>query len=112
MTSSTQKVWKNSVILRNSSGRFLHGLPLKLQTERRKQVRARVAACRERKKQQNSNNDATPESPAFKSTQALGRAVSRASRALGPALPHTPKRKRTVVQRLSQRLSAMWYLTG
>jgi hypothetical protein len=24
MTSSTQKVWKNSVILRNSSGRFLH----------------------------------------------------------------------------------------
>jgi hypothetical protein len=29
MTSSTQKVWGSSVILRNSSGRFLHGLPLK-----------------------------------------------------------------------------------
>jgi hypothetical protein len=29
MTSSTQKVWRISVILRNSSGRFLHGLPLK-----------------------------------------------------------------------------------
>jgi hypothetical protein len=28
MTSSTQKVWRNSVIFRNSSGRFLHGLPL------------------------------------------------------------------------------------
>jgi hypothetical protein len=30
MTSSTQKVWRKSVILRNSSDRFLHGLPLKL----------------------------------------------------------------------------------
>ena len=40
---------------------------------------------------------------ALKSAQALGRAVSRANRALGKALPHTPKRKRAVVQRLSQR---------
>jgi hypothetical protein len=34
MTSSTQKVWRNSVILRNSSGRFLHGLPLKHPTQK------------------------------------------------------------------------------
>ncbi len=55
------------------------------------------------KKQQNLNNDPSPGSPAFKSAQALGRAVSRANRALGTALPHTLKRKRAVVQRLSQR---------
>ena len=75
----------------------------KLQAERRKQVWARVAACQARKKQQNPNNDPTPGSPAFKSEQALGRAVSRANPALGTALPQTLKRKRAVVQRLSQR---------
>ncbi|XP_046853134.1 uncharacterized protein LOC124446328 [Xenia sp. Carnegie-2017] len=80
------------------------GEKTKLQAERRKHVRARVAACRARKKQPKSNYVSLPTSPASKSALALGRAVSRANRAITPALPHTTKRKRAVVQKLSQKL--------
>ena len=69
----------------------------KLQADRKKQIRERVAACRARKKQGNSNNDQIPSSTAFKSAQAFGTAVSRANRALTPASSNTTKRKRAVV---------------
>lgn len=57
------------------------------QAERRKQTRERVAKHRALKKPINE----VPTSPAYKSAQALGRAVSRARRALTPALLSTPK---------------------
>ena len=64
-----------------------------IQAERRKKIRERVAKHRSLK---NTNVTNTSASPPYKSVQALGRAVAKAKRALSPALPTTPKRKRAV----------------
>jgi hypothetical protein len=72
------------------------GEQAKIQAVRRKQIRERVAKHRAAK----NLNVNTPTSPAFKTTQALGRAVSKAKRALIPSLPTTPKRKQAVWQSL------------
>ena len=70
-----------------------------LQEKLRRETRARVSKHRASKKARNGV-PASPHTPPFKSAQSLGRAVSRARRALSPALPSTPKRKHAVWQKL------------
>ena len=70
----------------------------KIQGLRRKQIRERVAKHRASK---NTSVTSNPTSALYKSAQALGRAVAKAKRALHPALPSTPKRKRAVWNSLS-----------
>ena len=70
----------------------------RLEAKRRRQTREHVAKHRASKKQKNEVPK-SPQTPPFKSAQALGRAVSRARRALSPFLPSTPKRKHAVWQK-------------
>ena len=70
---------------------------------RRKQTRERVAKHRaSRKEQWEEQRQQRP--AAFKSAQAMGKAMTRAKRALELSLPRTPKRKKVVCQRLFRTL--------
>ena len=71
--------------------------------DRRKQTRECVAKHRaSRKEQWEEQRQQRPD--AFKSAQAMGKAMTRAKRALESSLPRTPKRKKVVCQRLFRTL--------
>ena len=74
----------------------------KLQDEQRKKTRERVAKHRALKKQSSTTTAASPESPVYKSAQALGRAVARAK----CSLPQSPRRLHAVCQKLTEGVKA------
>ena len=69
----------------------------KLQEEQRKNTRERVAKHRALKKQSSTTTASSPESPVYKSAQALERVVARAKR----SLPQSPRRLHAVCQKLT-----------
>jgi len=71
-----------------------------LQRERREQTRRRVAKCRMLKQQRASQI----KSPRFSSAKALGKALSRARRAMESGLPKSPRRRQVVCRELFHRL--------
>ena len=68
----------------------------RLKADRREAQRKRTAKCRNLKVEKSVIHD----SASFKSTSAFSKALSRARKALEPALPKTPKRKSAVFRRL------------
>lgn len=84
--------------------RKMHGyIRRKIVEERRKQTRERVAKHRASRKEQ-WEEQRQQRSEAFKRAQALGKAMTRAKRALEPSLPRTPKRKKAICHRLFRTL--------
>jgi len=71
-----------------------------LQRDRREQTRRRVAKCRMLKQHRASQI----KSPRFSSAKALGKALSRARRAMESGLPKSPRRRQVVCRELFHRL--------